>query len=92
MIYAQQRGKIDFFVATEEVVCFIGIFILSGYTTWPFRRLYWSVKPNVHNDLVSASMRRNRFDEIMQFCLVANNNEINSDRYCKVRPFVQRSQ
>ena len=37
MICAQQRGKIDFFVTTEEAVCFVGILILSGYTPVPYR-------------------------------------------------------
>ena len=86
MIYAQQRGKIDFVVTIEEVVTFIGILIFSGYTPVPYRRLYWSVEPDVHNDLVSASMRRNRFDEIMQFLHLADNSKVNSDRYYKVRP------
>ena len=36
MIYAQQRGKIDFVVTIEEVVSFIGIHILSGYTPVPY--------------------------------------------------------
>ena len=86
MIYAQQRGKIDFFATTEEVVCFIGILILSGYTPVPYCRLYWSVEPDVHNYFVSASMTRNWFDKLMQFLHMADNSKINSDRYYKVRP------
>ena len=81
IIYAQQREKIDFSVTTEKVICFIGILILSGYTPVPYRRLYWSVEPDVHNDFVSALMRRNRFDEIMQFLHLADNSKINSDRF-----------
>ena len=52
----------------------------------PYRRLYWSVEPDVHEDLVSASMRRNRYDKILQFLHLADNSKINSDRYYKVRP------
>ena len=52
----------------------------------PYRRLYWSVEPDVQNDLISASMKRNRFDEIMQFLHLAKNIKMNSDRYYKVKP------
>ena len=86
IIYAQQRGKINFSVTTEEVVYFMGIVIVSGYHPVPYRRLYWSVKPDVRNKLVFASMRRNRFDEIMQYLHLADNSKINCDRYHNLRP------
>ena len=85
MICAQQRGKIDFFVTTEEVV-FVGILILSGSTPVPYCWLYCSVEPDVHYDLISASMRRKRFYKIMQFLLFADYSKINSDQYDKVQP------
>ena len=37
IIYAQQHGKINFSVITEEVVCFMEILIVSGYHPVPYR-------------------------------------------------------
>ena len=40
----------------------------------------------MHNDLITASMRRNEFDEILQYLHLADNFQITTDRYYKIRP------
>jgi len=84
--YAQQRGRPSFNATKEEFLCFLGILLVSGYHPVPFRRLYWSSDPDVHNALITEAMRRNRFDQFMQNLHFADNAKINSDKYYKVRP------
>ena len=65
---------------------FVGILVLSGYAPVPYRRLFWSNAPDVHNDMVAQSMRRNKFEAILQNLHFADNTKIDSDRYYKIRP------
>ena len=73
-------------MSKQELFCFIGILILSGYHPVPFRRLYWSNQAAVYNHLVAESMRRNRFEEIIKYLHFADNSQITADRYYKIRP------
>ena len=82
--YAQQKGE-DLNVCVDEIICFIGILLLSGYNKLPSRRLYWANSEDIKNSLVEDSMRRNRFEKIMQFLHLDDNTKINEDRYFKVR-------
>ena len=66
ILYAQQRGNLNFSITKEKLICFLGILLISGYHPAPYRRLYWSNEPDMHNDLITALMRRNKFDEILQ--------------------------
>ncbi|XP_066965507.1 piggyBac transposable element-derived protein 3-like [Macrobrachium rosenbergii] len=53
------------------------------------RRLYWSTESDTHNELISNSMRRNRFEEIMRYFYAADNTDLNpDDKFAKVRPFL----
>ena len=84
MLYAQQRGNLNFSVTKEELICFLGILLVSGYHSAPYRRLYLSNEPDMHNDLITASMRRKKFDEIVQYLHLADNSQITTDRYYKI--------
>jgi len=46
-------------ITCNEIRCFIGIILLSGYNQVPPKRHYWEQDHDVHNVLVSNSMRRN---------------------------------
>ena len=70
----------------EEIICFIGILLVSVYHPVPFRRLYWSHQPDVYNQLVAEPMRRNRFGEILHCLHFADNSRITLDCYYKIRP------
>ena len=65
-LYAEQRGQSQpFTLSKEEFLTFVGILVLSGYAPVPYRRLFWSNAPDVHNNLVAQSMRRNKFEAIL---------------------------
>ncbi len=69
---------------------FIGILLVSGYCSVPRRRLYWQKQPDVYNELIAGSMRRDRFDEIMKFFHAADNTKLpKNDKYAKVRPLLE---
>ncbi|KAK9753703.1 Transposase IS4 [Popillia japonica] len=53
----------------------IGVMLLSGYHPLPYRRLYWSSEPDVHCELISNAIRRNRFDEIMAHLHLGNSSK-----------------
>ena len=84
-LYASQKGK-NLNCDESEVITVIAIILLSGYCKVPCRDLYWSGSPDTHNEAVSNAMSRNRFREIFSCLHLANNDEINEDRYYKVRP------
>ena len=84
-LYASQKGK-NLNCDESEVITVIAIILLSGYCKVPCRDLYWSGSPDTHNEAVSNEMSRNRFREIFSCLHLANNAEINEDRYYKVRP------
>ena len=84
-LYAQQRSLPCNSITPENVRTFLSILILSGYNKLPSRRLYWSESPDVFNNLVSDSMRRNTFEQIMRCLHFADNMKMTDDRFYKVR-------
>ena len=88
--YASQNGNHIFTVSSGEIRTFIGILLLSGYSSVSRRRLYWSNEPDTRNELVVQSMRRNRFEEIMKYLHAADNHQlVEDDKFAKIRPFLQ---
>lgn len=89
VMYAVQHGNHTFQLSSNEMKVFISILLLSGYNTLPRRRLYWSMEPDVRNELIASSMRRNRFDEIMKHLHAADNTNLDrEDKFAKVRPIL----
>lgn len=87
VMYAVQKGNMAFTLSDDEIYCFIGILILTGYCPLPRRRMYWESNEDTHNLLVAKSMRRNRFEEILRYFHVADNsNLVAGDKMAKVRP------
>ena len=88
--YLFQRGR-EPDIAADEVYSFLGILLLSGYNQLPYRRMYWSMDGDLTNEMVSNSMRRDRFDYIMSNIHFADNTAIDiNDRYYKVRPLFEQ--
>ena len=50
--------------------------------------MYWRQEYDLRNELTINAMRRNRFKQVMQFFHIANNEEIDNDRYFKVRSII----
>lgn len=43
-------------VSDDEIKCFIGVLLLSGYVQLPRRRIYWDTSNDTHNDFVVKSI------------------------------------
>ena len=51
----------------------------------PYRELHWAVAPDTHDAAVLNAISRQRFRDIFSNLHLANNAEINADRYYKMR-------
>lgn len=84
--YAAQKNIITEITA-NEIRCFIGVLILSGYVVLPRRYMYWEHREDTHNDKVADAISRDRFSHIMKIIHLCDNNDLDkSDRFAKVRP------
>lgn len=72
--YSSFKNCLDQNITSDEIKCFIGILILSGYNQLPSKRNYWEQEQDVQNILVSNSMRGDKFFQIMKFIHCADNN------------------
>ncbi|KAJ8871306.1 hypothetical protein PR048_027623 [Dryococelus australis] len=83
---AARKNKLDD-MSCEEMKCFIGILLLSGYVSVPRRSLYWEESSDMYNRIVSNSLSRDRFEFIMSnfHCCDSENLDV-SDWFAKVRP------
>ncbi|XP_045706577.1 piggyBac transposable element-derived protein 2 [Phyllostomus hastatus] len=78
-------------LTAQELKCVLGILILSGYISYPRRRMFWETSPDSHHHLVADAIRRDRFELIFSYLHFADNNELDeSDRFAKVRPLIIR--
>ena len=59
--------------------------MLCGHCKVPFHELYWAVAPDMRNAAVPNAISRKRFRGIFSNFHLANNAEINADRYYKMR-------
>ena len=87
--YALFKNCADPAITKNELKCFLGILILSGYNQVPSKRHYWENNGDMKNELVRNSMRRNRFLEIMRFIHCADNTTPQvQDKVWKLRPLM----
>ncbi|XP_050293802.1 piggyBac transposable element-derived protein 2-like [Anthonomus grandis grandis] len=76
----------------DELKCFIGIMTLSGYDPKPGKLYFWNSQPDMANP-VKNGMRRNRFEQIMQFLHFSDTNKLDEkDKAWKVRPLMDQLQ
>lgn len=88
-LYAMTQGKHCFRVSADEVRLFLAILFNSGYAPLPPRRLYWEPSHDIQNIAISKAMTRNRFDEIIAYLHLADNEQLSStDKVAKVRPLL----
>ena len=78
-LYSQQK-EISLGVDKMEALPLLGIMLLSGYSRSPYSRLYWSECADIHNSLVSDSLRQNRFDVIIRDLYFRDNTNLLGDR------------
>nr|XP_036864703.1 piggyBac transposable element-derived protein 2 isoform X2 [Manis javanica] len=86
--YAWQKN-VNLGLTAQELKCVLGILILSGYISYPRRRMFWETSPDSHHHLVADAIRRDRFELIFSYLHFADNSELDeSDRFAKVRPLI----
>nr|CAI5855932.1 unnamed protein product [Callosobruchus analis] len=74
-------------ITEDEICCFLGVLLLSGYSPHPRRSMYWENCRDTHNVLVSEAISRNRFNFIMQNIHCCNNADLPAnDKFAKLRP------
>ncbi|MEL7308831.1 MAG: hypothetical protein AAGK05_13840, partial [Pseudomonadota bacterium] len=83
--YAIQKGRQVLFTR-EKVLCSLGFLFFSGYHNLPQRRLYWEKADDVNVQFTSNHLRRCEFENFLANLHLADNSQINEDRYYKVRP------
>ncbi|KAJ8911109.1 hypothetical protein NQ315_003371 [Exocentrus adspersus] len=89
--YALFKNCPDPRVSLEEMKCYLGILILTGYNDLPGQRFYWDSDSDMRNHLVYNSMRRDRFLQISRFIHFADNNNPDiSDKIWKMRPLMDK--
>lgn len=85
--YAAFLGKPDPQISVPELKVYIAILIISGYSVQSRTESYWSSDPDLRNELIYQSMRKNRFKQITQFLHFEDMNKSNSDdKIWKLRP------
>ena len=63
--YASQWDEV-IHLTLQEIEVFVGILLLTGYNTRPRQRLYWSKDDDISCLLISRSMSRKRFEDIIK--------------------------
>ncbi|KAK9727485.1 Transposase IS4 [Popillia japonica] len=83
--YASQKNKPDN-ISSQELKCFLGVLIISGYIQLPRRRMFWEREKDTHNDLVASAISRDRFEFLMIHLHLTDNTIDKNDRFAKMRP------
>lgn len=76
---------------SRPMKCVLGILILSGYISYPRRRMFLETSPDSHHHLVVGAIRRDRFELIFSYRHFVDNSELDhNNRFTKVRPLLVR--
>lgn len=86
--YAIFLGKPNPNITVEELKVFISILLVTGYNYHSRARTLWSTDEDLQNLLVIKSMRRNRFQQILQFLHFEDSRKqsTENDKMWKLRP------
>lgn len=90
-LYANQRERNFPPFKREEFYGFLGINMLMGYHELPSLSHYWKVDQDLSVPIVSSTMPRNRFAQILSNLHMADNTAVpndNKDKLYKVRPLI----
>lgn len=84
--YAQQKNAVGD-ITRNEMFCFIGVLLLSGYSSVSRRIMYWQNSDDTNNKLVCAAISRDRFQYIMTNIHCNDNTQLDrNDKFSKMRP------
>ena len=73
VLYAHSEGEINFLVSQNGIKVFLGILIMSGFCPVLSRRLYWENDRVCQNTAVYDVVRRNRYNNTVQYVHFADN-------------------
>ena len=80
--YSQQKERsLGIDIDKIDALTLLDIMLLSEYNRLPYSQLYWSEWADIHNSLVSDSLRRNRLDDIVSNLYFKDNTYLSGDRY-----------
>ena len=83
--YTAQEGNYTFKIEPNELKSFLAVLLLSGYIPYHRRSIYWEMSSDSRNTIVASLFTRNRFLDVLQYLLLADNNNLNpSDKFSKV--------
>lgn len=86
--YAAQKGNMGFATDSDEIRVFVAILLLSGYIPLPRKNMFWEDSGEARNECVANAMRRNRFNEILHYLHLANNDTLSQSKLAKVLPYL----
>ena len=85
--YAAQKGNHSFKLDPKEFKSFIALLLLRGYIQYPRRSMYWEMRDDSRNSIVTSLLTRNRFLDVLQYIHLADNNNLDTnDKFAKVQP------
>lgn len=88
-LYAVQHNR-QGDITVDEMKCFFGVLIYSGYTSVSRRSLYWESASDANHTIVTKAISRNRFNYIMQNIHCNDNTNLQmNDKFSKIRPFLK---
>ena len=73
VLYTHSKGEINVLMSQNEIEVFPGILILSGFCSVSSRRLYWKNDSVCQNTAVYNVVRRNRYNNTVQYVHFADN-------------------
>jgi hypothetical protein len=75
----------------DEIFKFIGIAVMHGIRPTSRLHLYWSGDPVISNDLISNAMPLNRFEDLVRFLHLADNDKDDKkEKLFKIREFYSK--
>ncbi|XP_054734554.1 piggyBac transposable element-derived protein 3-like [Anastrepha obliqua] len=77
-LYSVKQNRSNPNITVSELRAFIGILIVAGYNYHSNYKHLWSQDEEIRNNLVSNTMRRNRFQEILQNLHFEENSKVSS--------------
>ena len=83
------KNNLQFTVANDEMVTFIGILFLSGYNQRTYETDYWSKNPDLECLIVASAMSQTRFQHRKSYLHAADNENLSETKMAKIESFYQ---
>jgi len=78
--YARQKGNHNFIMTERKRKSFLAIIILNGYVSLPRQDMYWQMRNDSNNRLVSSLMSRREFEGCKWYLHLCNNEDLDIKR------------